>query len=1035
MAHSWKRWELFVVCAVAACGSRAGSDGVNPRARPVAIDLSSSFATTGSDPILAAAMEYPPALADDQPEIPVSLTASDGTGLALVRLEARAVIDGPLAFTELHLRFRNPQSRTLEGRFSITLPQDAAISRLAMRIDDGWQEAEVVEKMAARRAYEDFLHRAQDPALMEKEAGNQFRARIFPIPANGEKDIIISYSHELSGAAEYVLPLRGLPEVAELSIAALVATKDRGMERVTVDHKGWVPDRDFRVAPKRAVAGLAHDELVMVRVRPQVNAKAAPIDQMLVLFDTSASRALGFSREVKRLGSLIESLAAANPRMELTVAAYDQSVSPVFDGPASRFGDEHLDAILARRPLGASDLGAALKWARGRVSGRVVIVSDGISTAGRAETNELRDLAKKIGAHRIDAIATGGIRDKTAMAELSRGTSKVDGIVLDGALAHSELARRISSETVSGLNVSIAGARWVWPDRLDGVQPGDEHLVYAFVPDRKGSTVKVKLGDRTHTVALEATVEPLLRRAAVKAELARLEHLLARADAARRADLKRQIISLSTSQRVLSDHTALLVLETEQDYARFNIDRTALVDILTVGKRGVEVFHRNDLVIARRSPDDERLETGKDENTKFKPKLQKKLAELEADKPSLDAFEDADGKPAPKPPAVEPGATEHTITRDVTVEGRVARPDVAGVSSSDDESEQEGDPHEPEPMRASPDAPSPMADSETRGNAGEALAQIKSSPPPYTGEMARVQRDIDAGKLDSAVIRSLKWRTEEPGDVMALIALGESLEMRGNLALAARAYGSIIDLFPSRADLRRFAAARLQRLGASGLGLAEDSLEKAVAQRPDHMTGHRLLAYARARKGDWKGAFAAAEAGLGQDYPAGRFNGGRRILTEDLGIIGAAWVAAEPKLRASVERRLNAAGAEIATRPSLRFVLNWETDANDVDFHILDGAGGHASYRDKQLSSGGILFEDITNGYGPECFRIDDAPTAFPYRFLIHYYSRGPMGYGMGQVEILQHDGKGGVTLDERPFVVMNDSAWVELGQVKGPLK
>jgi len=73
-----------------------------------------------------------------------------------------------------------------------------------------WQEAEVVEKMLARRAYDDFLHRRQDPALLEKAPGNEFTARVFPIPPNADKHIIISYSQELRDAP-YVLPLRGLP--------------------------------------------------------------------------------------------------------------------------------------------------------------------------------------------------------------------------------------------------------------------------------------------------------------------------------------------------------------------------------------------------------------------------------------------------------------------------------------------------------------------------------------------------------------------------------------------------------------------------------------------------------------------------------------------------------------------------------------------------------------------------------------------------------------------------------------------------------
>ena len=59
---------------------------------------------------------------------PFSLTASDGTGLRLVALRARVVVDGPLAFTELRLTFRNAQNRQREGRFSIALPPTASVS-------------------------------------------------------------------------------------------------------------------------------------------------------------------------------------------------------------------------------------------------------------------------------------------------------------------------------------------------------------------------------------------------------------------------------------------------------------------------------------------------------------------------------------------------------------------------------------------------------------------------------------------------------------------------------------------------------------------------------------------------------------------------------------------------------------------------------------------------------------------------------------------------------------------------------------------
>src|SRR5947209_7212115 len=50
---------------------------------------------------------------------PLSLTASDGTGQRIVSLKARAVVEDPLAFTELQLTFHNPQPRQIEGHFEI----------------------------------------------------------------------------------------------------------------------------------------------------------------------------------------------------------------------------------------------------------------------------------------------------------------------------------------------------------------------------------------------------------------------------------------------------------------------------------------------------------------------------------------------------------------------------------------------------------------------------------------------------------------------------------------------------------------------------------------------------------------------------------------------------------------------------------------------------------------------------------------------------------------------------------------------------
>jgi uncharacterized protein YfaP (DUF2135 family) len=122
-------------------------------------------------------------------------------------------------------------------------------------------------------------------------------------------------------------------------------------------------------------------------------------------------------------------------------------------------------------------------------------------------------------------------------------------------------------------------------------------------------------------------------------------------------------------------------------------------------------------------------------------------------------------------------------------------------------------------------------------------------------------------------------------------------------------------------------------------------------------------------------------------------------------------------------------GVDFAT-PSVRFILYWETDANDVDLHVTDAQGHHAYFQHMQMESGGELYADITTGFGPECFAIAGTPTAGPYELGVHYYAQGPMGYGMGLLQIERFDGTD-VSFDDRPYVIMRDQAYVALGRTR----
>ena len=528
---------------------------------------------------------------------PMSLTCSDGTGLRLTQLDARAVIEGPLAFTELQLEFHNPESRQREGRFAITLPPGAAISRFAMHTGGRWMEGEVVEKQQARRIYEDYLHRKQDPALLETDAGNTFRARVFPIPANGVKKLIVSYATELANAdTPYVLPLAGLGKLDELHAVVAVQHMAKGDEArdprvVRVEQRGFEPLSDLVVHPQAAGghSALRNGDLVAARLTLPSNHGKQTFGRTLILVDTSASEAVDFKGRVKRLGELV-AFVGANGATRVKVIAFDQVSEEIFDDAPANWGKDHSGRLLARGALGASDWGAGLKVAA-KVLGdakdvRLLIFGNGVATAGDKEVDKLRAAAlalKSAGVIRIDTIEMAAQRDMDVLRAIATAGLQHEGlhVQLAGGETKADFSDLVAA-TFAPIRVAVKGAKWVWPQELKGLRGGDGVVVYA---EQDGDSIEVELSggvDRQMTIKPARAARSLLHSAWIGARIRRLLYDGEFGDPDMRPMATQRALKLSIEHRVLCDLTALLVLESEAEYRRYNIDQTALSQILSV---------------------------------------------------------------------------------------------------------------------------------------------------------------------------------------------------------------------------------------------------------------------------------------------------------------------------------------------------------------------------------------------------------------------------------------------------------------------
>ena len=359
---------------------------------------------------------------------------------------------------------------------------------------------------------------------------------------------------------------------------------------------------------------LRHGNLAVARWTPPGEDVAAPIDSVTLLFDTSASRAIGFDTRIHRLGDLVRALLVRQGRdFGLRVIVFDQAIAQISTRPREWLRPRRARIDRRRTSARGSDLvGALALLANGSVpSERVIVVTDGILTAGETDIAGLSKGASDLvssGVDRIDAVVDGdaiGDMGMRAMTTLERGLPPASS---SAPSCRSEtIADKLSRTTLPALSLAVPGATWVWPSKLEGVQAGDEVIVV-----RRPATRRCRCGSsrarHDPITAIEIPAErPLLERAWARANIERLQ---ARRSASRRAgpgprrETDRRIVALSREFRVLSDLTALLVLESEADYGRFAIDRRALADILVVGERGVTLLHRTSprVVLSRRSP-------------------------------------------------------------------------------------------------------------------------------------------------------------------------------------------------------------------------------------------------------------------------------------------------------------------------------------------------------------------------------------------------------------------------------------------------
>jgi Ca-activated chloride channel family protein len=388
--------------------------------------------------------------------------------LAIKYHRVKVTIEDQVATTHVDQVFVNESPWELEGTYIFPLPEEAAISEFAMYVDGQRVEARVLEKDEARQIYEDIVRQRRDPALLEYVGRNAFQARIYPIPAHGEKRVELEYSEVLSmdqGLVKYLYPLntekfssRPIEDVSvsiELHSNEAIKAIYSPSHDIAVDREGDYsarigyedydvrPDRDFELyySISEEDFGLnlvsyrerGEDGFFLLLVAPklEVDERKVIAKDVIFVLDTSGSMKGEKLEQAKDALEFVLDELNDEDRFNIVtfstgVRQYDNRLRPAEERKEARRFVRNLTAS------GGTDINRALLEALDQVDEErptiIIFLTDGLATEGEVETDHILDNVDDAAPDNA-RIFTFGVGDDVntilldTMAEAHRGAS------------------------------------------------------------------------------------------------------------------------------------------------------------------------------------------------------------------------------------------------------------------------------------------------------------------------------------------------------------------------------------------------------------------------------------------------------------------------------------------------------------------------------------------------------------------------------------------------------------------------------------
>ncbi|QTN34268.1 DUF2135 domain-containing protein [Akkermansiaceae bacterium] len=864
-------------------------------------------------------------------------------------------VNGLHAVVETTIVFHNPNARDLEGELVFPLPDGAAVCGYSLDIAGVLVDGVVVTKERARVAFETEVRRNVDPGLVEHIQGNLYRTRIYPLPANGERRIRLTYTTPLAtaqnGDAALQIPMPR-EVIAKLDVKIEVSAPDGiapevgglGDARFEKAEKIWrvastsenaKPGEDILVAlPKPPVSfqrierdAAGTNRFMVTALAPARKQIAPEPGKIHVLWDASGSRyGADFTKEFELL-----------KRTKAT--GYSLTVFRDMPEPSRDFAN--VDELIAAIKDAPYDGGTDISVLASQPAAHTLLFTDGFDT--------LSGVTLEFGGSIPVAIVSQTVANREALRQACAG-ALIDLQTTTPEAAWSEI------ENPSSRVIGIKGTGVANVQGIGQPAQGRISLLGELTGDEASVRIQYADGSESEPFALsgaDATEGEIL---ATAWAAARVSQLSPRSD-----EFSDELLTLGRTYGIVSPATSLIVLETLDQWVRHEIEPPATLPDMRRQWQGEmkRLAKQNDADPARRLEQiaglwKERVAWWKTDFSKAR--VEPRGNGREENERALTDSAVAEAAPSAPASAADPFAAPNEQLQRNTGGGG------GGFARGIDAK-----------MEAGKD-----------GSAPGASIEIKPWSPdtPY---LKAIRAAKDGLRYSAYLDQREKW-AESPAFFLdcAGVFFGD-----GEEALARRILTNLAELRIEEPGLLRVLAWRLQQAGEFDPAIV--ILRRVAKLRPEEPQSFRDLALALSERGRSKKTKADLEEAMGLFLKVALGGWGRHgesipifALEEMNGLIAWTerqdWPEAKKPVIPEFDKRLR---DNLDT--DIRIVMSWDADATDMDLHVMEPGGEEACYSHNRTARGGLVSQDITDGYGPEEYMIRKAPEG-GYAISTNYF-------------------------------------------------